>query len=673
ASAATVVPRPVQIQWTNEWLDDYYGGQNLYDTGCGVFATVNAVGYLTGNEMSVTEVAQWAYDIKALNYYAGGVDRTIMYKQLQAKFGTDYGFTVDCADGSGYWSGASSTILQNHLKSGGVAIGHVLGHFIAVVGYDASTNYFHVYDSAPSSSRGTGNGDAWVSYSWFTTSYAFSLDWFCLLTKTGTVINRDYEDIGKPLGTTADKLGTYQIATEQLNVRAGATTDYDIVTKVKQGDIVKVTQLSSSGWGKFVAPDGIEGWANVGVYAKYIGLDALAYSTASMSTGLTAVNNEDGSITLTNTGTADKGLFDLYLPHRVGTLTTPYLSLRVSKQWGEGYYFGVTQKGSGYFMMRDCNSGDQLVNETSAPYTTGSEAFEIDLAEWWTPDEGYQVDQMRFYVAPGSSIKIHYCYFAATAKTVTSEAYNVNTYTAAKNVSLMKPETLDILDRSRTGSYTYQNGVLSVTSETANGYEVVFDVNETFDVNTMKRLLLSIDSNVSFEVKLYVTHANGEGVVSLVNDFYPQFTASYPTSGFLPAWSGTAGLDLYNYYGYNNLIPSDGQSTIKRVRISLGYIGTATFKAIQIAPNDTIVEFTDTVVKSDSSTAAVEPEPPVDPGVIGDVNGDGVATTVDARLIVSYLIGTGTLTAEQLALADFNNSGDVSTTDVREMLVSLIG
>ena len=55
------------IQSDNTWSNYTYGSGNLKNTGCGVFALVNAVYALTGNDMGVTNVAQWAHDIGAYN------------------------------------------------------------------------------------------------------------------------------------------------------------------------------------------------------------------------------------------------------------------------------------------------------------------------------------------------------------------------------------------------------------------------------------------------------------------------------------------------------------------------------------------------------------------------------------------------------------------------------
>ena len=179
----------IQRQWDSKWKSYYVGGRTMYDTACGIFSMVNAIGYLTGDAPDVYQAAKWANSIGAFNAGFGGTDRSALYPKIQKKYGATYGFTCDVAGGSGYWATAASSTLKNHLAKGGVAIGHVPGHFIAIVGYDSSTNKFHVYDSAPSSTRGTntygatGLGDCWVTQSRLSTG-KLKLDWFCLLTAT---------------------------------------------------------------------------------------------------------------------------------------------------------------------------------------------------------------------------------------------------------------------------------------------------------------------------------------------------------------------------------------------------------------------------------------------------------------------------------------------------------
>ncbi len=192
ASAAAFT---IQRQWDAKWKSYYVGGRTMYDTACGIFSMVNAIGYLTGDAPEVYSAAKWANSIGAFNAGFGGTDRSALYPKIQKKYGATYGFTCDVAGGSGYWATAASTTLKNHLANGGVAIGHVPGHFIAIVGYNPSNGKFHVYDSAPSSSRGTasygatGLGDCWVTQSRLSTG-KLKLDWFCLLSSTKAKVDK---------------------------------------------------------------------------------------------------------------------------------------------------------------------------------------------------------------------------------------------------------------------------------------------------------------------------------------------------------------------------------------------------------------------------------------------------------------------------------------------------
>lgn len=668
ASAEAVVPRAVQRQWETQWQSVYYGGRSLYDTGCGIFAIVNAVGYVTGNEMSVTEVAQWAYDIKAFNYSTGGTIRAMLYPYLEDKYGEEYGFTVDHNNGEGYWQSASSTLLKNHLLGGGVAIGHVYGHFIAVVGYDSSTNMFHVYDSAPSSSRGTinGNGDAWVTESWFTTSTKLTLDWFVLVTGTGDPINLDYGE--DRTGTSADKLGTYQLnssapSSDPLNVRTGAGTSYDIVTTVQEGDIVNVSELSGT-WGKLTTESGTEGWASITNYADYIGVDALASAKALAWGDITSSVDEEGRLTLTNNST-DQSAVDFQLPLSIGTKTTPYFVTQIVPNSGNGYYFGLTQNGSAYFMMRDCNSGDELVNESTAPYMTETETLSICIKDWWKPADGYRIDTVRMYIAPSSSITINYMYFAASSGVVTDTTYNLERGSGATalNETLMTPDTLAIVDRTKAGSYTYNDGKLTVVSEEDSGYEVMFTVNKAFKPEELHRWLYSVDASVRYDIELVLTTSEGDRAVSLVSDFWPDVCTA-PDGNYIPAATQSAGLDLRNVFVYNSLMPADGVSTIKTVTVKAGGKGTVTVNSIQIANNDVLVAYNDGISKSDSSPDAIS-------GLRGDVNNDGVVNTADARLVLMYTVSIATFTETEAAAADYNGDGTITTADAREILMSL--
>jgi hypothetical protein len=174
-------------QHDSRWGSYNVNGGTISATGCGVVSLVNAIGYLSGEQMDVIQTALWARRVGGFNPNgAEGTYRTVLYHKVEAEYGAKYGIKVDCdTSGEGYWEGAYSTRLKNHLRKGGVAVGHVYNHFICIVGYDAATNKFHIYDCSASPKRGTNynNGDVWFTEAAFSQGY-MDLDWFCLLSST---------------------------------------------------------------------------------------------------------------------------------------------------------------------------------------------------------------------------------------------------------------------------------------------------------------------------------------------------------------------------------------------------------------------------------------------------------------------------------------------------------
>ena len=174
-------------QHDSRWGSYNVGGGTISGTACGILSLVNTVGYLSGQQMDVISTAIWAHNVGGYNVGgANGVWRLDLYPLVEAKYGSTYGIKMDCgSDGNGYWEGSNSLRLKNHLLDGGVAIGHVPNHFISIVGYDAITNKYHIYDSSAAAHRGTNynGGDVWVTEAALTQGSMY-LDWFCLLSST---------------------------------------------------------------------------------------------------------------------------------------------------------------------------------------------------------------------------------------------------------------------------------------------------------------------------------------------------------------------------------------------------------------------------------------------------------------------------------------------------------
>ena len=133
-------------QYDAEWADDYYGDadrensltNNFSTSACGIFATMNAIYTLTGKYINPHILADYAVK-KDFRVEDNGTDSGI-FRSAARQFGKSYGFRYD---------GEADTIkaLKNKLQKGDVAIGHVPGHYIAIVDYNRETKRFLLLDS----------------------------------------------------------------------------------------------------------------------------------------------------------------------------------------------------------------------------------------------------------------------------------------------------------------------------------------------------------------------------------------------------------------------------------------------------------------------------------------------------------------------------------------------
>ncbi|MBQ9415181.1 MAG: SH3 domain-containing protein [Clostridia bacterium] len=460
--------------------------------------------------------------------------------------------------------------------------------------------------------------------------------------------------------TSATKLGTYKVTASSLNVRAGTSTDYDVVDSLLKDDVVVVSELASNGWGKVVTPSGKTGWCSITSYGTYIGIDALGYTVGGGFGNASYSYKNDGSLQITNTSSATAAV-DLTLPLSIGTATTPYINCQFTPSSG-GYYFGITQAGSGYFMMRDCQSGDQLVKEDSAPFMTGTEKLQIKVSDWWKPDDDYRINTVRIYLQAGTSLTVNYFYFAADGDVVTSEAYNTHKTTTINTITLFDPAKISNISVNRSGGYSYNSGTLTVTADTDKGYEVAIDLNKTYRPEELPNLLINVQATTSFNVAVQVTTKNGDAWFTLGDDFFPSFGLSKSTTA-IPAMNKTAALYFLGCYTWNSSLPTDGNSTIKRIKVTAGGQGSVTLSALQMAEDDVIRTFADGVQKSEHTDEVVTPVYKK-----GDIDNDGMVSTGDVRTILQSVIYNGTLDAAQTAAADYDGNGVVDTADVRRIL-----
>lgn len=156
-------------QRSDQWVNVIHGtghlsGAGIYDsgysTGCGIFSFCNAIYALNDIALDPVSVADWAYSIGAYNKYgADGTNAVILYNNIEERYGKELNITMNGYFNIGHiYDGR----LLEHLNNGGVAIGHVKDHYIAITGYDSSTNSFKVIDSFVTNARGL-PACGWVS------------------------------------------------------------------------------------------------------------------------------------------------------------------------------------------------------------------------------------------------------------------------------------------------------------------------------------------------------------------------------------------------------------------------------------------------------------------------------------------------------------------------------
>ncbi|MBR5134430.1 MAG: InlB B-repeat-containing protein, partial [Clostridia bacterium] len=704
ASAITVVPTKLVRQNLEKWKNYTYGDSQgtLYRTGCGMFAIVNAVGYLTGNEMSVTEVASWGHAICGYNpgNSHSGTYRMTIYPRLEAKYGKRYGFTVDCGSSNeGYWAGSSSSTLKNHLKKGGVAIGHVPGHFIAIVGYDSSTNYFHVYDSYPTSARGTGNGDAWVTQSHLATG-KLKLDWFCLLSSTGTVINN--QQVNQGYTVSFDSRGGSAVSPQTVKEGAYATNP----GAPSRDGFEFLGWYDEDGYLFEFATTGI--WANRSLHAAWKAIEwpqtteympqqhntvVEEYTSGGESYVWPYYNPQTGALTMYKGG-ADYGWPSINTTYQTSVDLSKYAYLNVSVV--------ASAQFNAEILFRDANMQphavrlSQIINGNDNDFAPGTYTLRANLGnflygqtDYAMPENGVvNIESIRYYVVGN-----------------TDEFVSLNNvcFTGEQDYhNLMNPNTLSQeATAGASGNYTYENGKLRV--EGTGGYTVSFTPNETVSIANLPYWVVAMEAGTNFDLSMIVTTTEGDRRISLVEDYYNLFGfESYPENGLLGGIYARS-LNLLQLFNWHGVLPADGNSTIKKISVELLGEGGVTLSANQISNAPVEYYFTDSENKSDSWAGGIRVDN--DAYVLNEdtdvlltnnagltvaqtkaqmANGSYVrffdgdnevsdATVVKTGMIVKVMNGDVLIAQYTLAITgDLDGNGTINTADVRAMLIKRV-
>lgn len=607
-SAEAVVPRDIVLQSWTKWKAYTYGSGTLWATGCGMFSIVNAVGYLTGNEMDVVEVANWGHAIGGYNpgSSSAGTYRLTVYPQLEAKFGKDYGFTVDHNNGQGYWAGITSSTLVNHLKNGGVAIAHVPNHFIAVVGYDESTNYYHIYESFPNSKRGTNgtNGDIWRSASQLSTGN-LKVDWFCLLSATGSPINRDYGETG--CNVTFESNGGTDVASQSVDdggtvtkpavpsrwgfdfvgwySDAALTTPYDFTATVS-GDLTLYAKWTEAVWAE-----------NNNLMPNEQQLVIHSYNDGDEH--IWPYYNADGSVTMYS-GVTEEWAWpsaSMEYEHSFDAAANAYIY--VKKGGTAQFNAELTYMDAGGTLQSVLLS--EIAGQGTTDFAEGDMEFFVNVGQY-IYDQGH-------LPASGDVKYATITYYVIGPKDSYVQLYDMK-FTPEfplENESDITTSCTTLMNAPAAqggiaGRYTYSDGVLEMTSTSAE-YSVTFDVNATFDPSALSKLMLDLQSDIPFNITLKLLRADGEATMNYGSEFFNHFGLSAAPDQ-LPAgsWVLTAP-DLNGYFEWNGGVVTS--TSIYSVTVTAYGAGTLTLKALQATNGSSITYVQDGIYASDSLNESV--------------------------------------------------------------------
>ena len=212
-------------QYDSRWSDVGYGSGTLSSSGCGVLSYVNAVFHLTGKIIQPKDLAWWSVHN---GYRVNGVGTSHgLYKALANVYGDAYGYKyVGEVSTAGMSTDDMYEVLKNHLDAGGVAIGRVPGHLMAVVRYRSSDEKFLIVDSAASNERYT-NRTGEIGWTWQTKDSCKKTEKlrftkFILLNKTND-----------PTGVIAIKDGNYNPGSLQVGKSYSINGSISSVNKLK--------------------------------------------------------------------------------------------------------------------------------------------------------------------------------------------------------------------------------------------------------------------------------------------------------------------------------------------------------------------------------------------------------------------------------------------------------
>lgn len=591
-----------------EWKNYPYGDGTLGNSGCGAFAIINAVRYLTGNTMDIYAVADWG----TANEYINGVGSSFtIAPNAAAKFGSTYGFQLDTHYGfNGYvgncypatpaaYDAAWNTLVAK-LSKGEVAVGLVHNHFISIVDYDSATNRVLVYDPGAGTKRQTTKSGDWKTYDelnyWSEegTTYLKLRAYLTFYFATGVTAAPASTSTTPAFSGSADAAGEYIVTTDggELNLRGAANTSSAVLTRIPNGAPVQVIESDGS-WASVIY-NGVSGYCSM----QYL-TPASKATTASSVTG-TSSGTTSASVTGTTVSASSSS--------SISSVTTAQLS-----QENAGAYV-VSANGS-YLNMRSGAGTSysivaQIPDKSKVTVTAANDEW---AAVTWKGNSGYC---SMAYLKKAEETTTASSQTTATTTTTTTTTTTASATTTSSEISASASE-------SSSESATSATELTSVTTETTESSDNLEPSDNTTEAGAY---LVSTDGA---HLNLRQSGSLSAKILAQIPNESEVFVISTDGEWSNVSWNGIVGYCKADYLT-KKIIEAD-QSSDSISDISPAYV--TMYGDVNLDGN---IDMSDVVLLHKALTGAISLNKTS--AANSDSYLDGTLNMIDATVIIQYVI-----------------------------------
>ncbi|MBR5134417.1 MAG: DUF4886 domain-containing protein, partial [Clostridia bacterium] len=324
---------------------------------------------------------------------------------------------------------------------------------------------------------------------------------------------------------------------------------------------------------------------------------------------------------------------------------TPYLYYSFAVPSGSDFTFAIYSNSnySPWFCYLDAGSGHNTFSTTAeewdadfatrSQYATTSITGCIDLREYAKNGSlTWVISQLKFYAPKGDSVIVSY--FFAGSEAIASAVEDGENLLPTSADELTQMDGYADITINNDGSLSLARGADSAIAWPS----VRFNCSRAIDLSTTPYLHLKMRSQGGC--------ANGFIAFNLPDGTAKRLRFSELANGTTTDF--TADIDIY--IDLAKAVGSTGVITLSNFSLSVyGVVGAK--------------------ITWDTIAFAGDNKPP---RLNGDTNDDGIVNTADATAIFRHVLGIAPMDNTTLAYADYNGDGNVSSSDVRKILIDLV-